>query len=281
MDIGIVARPDSDRATALVGDLAHDLTAAGIDVSVAPGLADSVAGTEVPAAQMRGYPMVVSVGGDGTFLYTARHVGSTPILGVNLGEVGFLNAVVPTEATDRVFDEIDRIRDQGHPQYREVNRLAAAIDDGSLPPALNEIAVLGEQRGRGGGIGIEVLIDGSAYTVGHADGVLVATQTGSTAYNLSEGGPLIHPSATGLAVTVMCGPDSMPPLVIGADVAVSVTAHTPGQAVVASDGRCVTLDTPTTVEIGLADEPGRIAGPPSDFFEALEKIGRPAAEASS
>lgn len=275
MEIGIVARPDSDRAAALVADVYGDLVDEGVDVAVATGAASLLDIDPVPIEAMRGFPLVVSVGGDGTFLYATRHVGPTPILGVNLGEVGFLNAVSPDEAMPRVLDEIARIRETGQPQYREVARLDADVPGGTLPPALNEIAVLGPQRGRGHGLEVEVVFDGSVYSTGHADGVLVATQTGSTAYNLSEGGPLLHPSTDALVVTLMCGASPMPPLVVGLDKEISVGVRGTDHAVVASDGERLTVETPNTVGIRTADEPARIAGPRSDFIEALAKIERP------
>lgn len=275
MQIGIVARPDSDRAATLVADLYSALTGEGVEVLVASGGASSVDTEPVPVEDLAGLPLVVSVGGDGTFLYTTRHVGSTPIIGVNLGEVGFLNAVPPEEATTRVLDEIERIRAAGQPDYREVSRLAVSMETGALPPALNEIAVLGHQRGRGNGLEAAVKVNDSVYSSGHVDGVLVATQTGSTAYNLSEGGPLVHPSTDTLVITLMCPTAAMPSLVVDPSAAISVHVRGSGEAVVASDGERLRVEAPTTVGITQADEPAYLVGPRADFFEALKKIDRP------
>ena len=261
MRLGIVAQRGNDRAAELSADLAADLAADGVTVRLDEGTADAVDHPGVPVAEMATYPLVVSVGGDGTFLYTARHVGSTPILGVNLGEVGFLNAASPGEAGARVREEVERIRETGSPRYREVSRIEATGEGLSLPPAVNEVTVQGPQRGHGQGADVEVRVDGALYASGHADGVLVATPTGSTAYNLSEGGPLVHPAVPGLVVTEMAGGEPMPPLVV------------PEEVVVASDGsERQWVEAPASVTIRRAEEPARIAGPSAGFFRALNKI---------
>ena len=117
----------------------------------------------------------------------------------------------------------------------------------------------------------------------------MSTPTGSTAYNLSERGPLVHPSVGGLVVNEMCPEDGMPPLLVAPDATVTVTvkttlsdetggqssgpAESADEAVVVSDGKhSYPLSPPTTVEIRRAETPLRIAGPSSDFFEALNKL---------
>ena len=120
---------------------------------------------------------------------------------------------------------------------------------------------------------IEVSIDGSQYADCHADGVLVSTPTGSTAYNLSEDGPLIHPSVSGIVVTGMAAADGTPPLVVDRDATVSVTVSDTDDAAVVIDGRIREhVDPPAEVTVRIADRPVRMAGPASDFFEALGKL---------
>jgi NAD+ kinase len=194
-------------------------------------------------------------------------------MGVNLGEVGFLNAVSPGEATDRVVEAVERIRESGAPRFREVPRLAASGEGWSLPPGLNEVVVQGPRRGRRGGIEAEVRVDGTPYAETHADGVLVATPTGSTAYNMSERGPLVHPAVDGLVVNGMAPVEPRLPLVVDGGAEITVRASGADRAVVASDGsERRWLETPATVTVRVHDEPGRIAGPRSDFFTALEKL---------
>jgi NAD+ kinase len=274
MHLGIVAQQGNDRARDLAVDLAAAVGGAAtvrIDEHTAATTDAPVEG--LPVTGMDGDDLVVSVGGDGTFLYVARQVGTTPILGVNLGEVGFLNAVAPGDATETVREEIAHVAETGTPRYHEVPRIRAHGSGFSSAPALNEVVVQAPGRGHGQGVDLEVLVDGSAYLDDHGDGVIVATQTGSTAYNLSEGGPIVHPSASGMVVTPMCARDPVPPLVLGPDRSVAVRITDAATAAVASDGReRRRLEAPVTVAVDLEAPPARIAGPRSEFFRALEKI---------
>jgi NAD+ kinase len=103
--------------------------------------------------------------------------------------------------------------------------------------------------------------------------VLVATPTGSTAYNLSENGPLVHPGVGSLVVNEMCAADGMPPLVAPPDATVTVGIREGESAVVVGDGRTRhAVEPPTTVRVARTDPPVRLAGPASDFFEALGKL---------
>ncbi|WP_277553527.1 NAD(+)/NADH kinase [Halobaculum limi] len=273
MDVGIVAQKGNGRAAYLAGDLCDRLRAADATVAVDAATAEALDDVEaIPVSAMAEMDLVVSIGGDGTFLFAARGAGGVPVLGVNLGEVGFLNAVSPSEAVDAVLDEVEAFRGEGM-TVREAPRLAAACGDWESEPAANEVVVQGERRGRGGGVGYEVRVDGSLYSSGHADGVLVSTPTGSTAYNLSEGGPLVHPGVDGLVVNEMCAEDGMPPLVVSPESEVTVTLTDTEEAVVITDGRGQhTVDVPAEVTVSATDPPVRLAGPAADFFEALGKL---------
>ncbi|WP_144923569.1 NAD(+)/NADH kinase [Halorubrum salsamenti] len=274
MEVGIVARKGSERAVAVADELRDAVVGAGasvwLDAETADALGEPAAGREVDA--LAACDLAVAVGGDGTFLFVARNAGDTPIVGVNLGEVGFLNAVPPEAAAEAVVSEVEAF-DRGEMDVWEAPRLAATTDEWSSVPAANEIVVQGDRRGPGAGIDYEVRVDGSRYAGGHADGVLVATPTGSTAYNLSEGGPLVHPEVSGLVVNEMVADEGMPPLVVDADATVTVAVEGVEEIVVASDGRNVTsLPAPAEVTVERTTPPMRIAGPPSDFFEALGKL---------
>lgn len=274
MEVGIVARKGSERAVTVASELRDAVVETGesvwLDAETADALDEPEIGRSVDA--LAGADLAVAVGGDGTFLFVARNAAGTPILGVNLGEVGFLNAVPPESAADAVIGEIEAF-DRGEMDVREAPRLAARSGDWTSIPAANEIVVQSDRRGPGAGIEYEVRVDGKPYTEGHADGVLIATPTGSSAYNLSERGPLVHPGVEGLIVTEMAAADGMPPLVVDLGATVTVAVEGPDETVVVSDGRNTTsLSGPVDVTVERTSPPMRIAGPPSDFFEALEKL---------
>jgi NAD+ kinase len=273
MQVAIVAQRDNDRTAGLAADIRDRLREAGVSVWLDDATAGRLGVDGRAVAEFDTADLVVSIGGDGTFLFAAHGAGDVPILGVNLGEVGFLNPVRPGEAVDAVLAQVRQFRGEGSLRTRSRPRLATRGDDWTLPPAVNEVVVQGQRRGHGGGAELTVRIDGSEYSSGHADGVLVATPTGSTAYNLSEDGPLIHPGVSGFVVTGMAATQGMPPLVVDAGSTVSVSVDAGTAAVVVVDGRIrepVTPPTEVTVEIG--DDPIRTVGPTSDFFEALEKL---------
>jgi NAD+ kinase len=268
--VGVVARRDNRRAAELAAQIRRSVDAS---VRIDEATAKALGLEGVPVEEMADSDLVVSIGGDGTFLFAARGVDGAPVVGVNLGEVGFLNAVPPDEAVETVRAAVERIRETGAPRIRELPQVRAAGEGWSLPPAMNEVAVMGRRRGPGGGIGIEVRVDGSLYGGTHADGVLVSTPTGSTAYNLSEGGPLVHPDVGALLVTEMCATDPMPPLAVPPDAELTVRVDDAPAAVVVGDGRTTReLEPPARVSLGVAEEPVRVAGPPLDFFAALGKL---------
>lgn len=272
MKVGLVAQKGNSRAAFLAGDLRRRLREDDVTVAVDSTTAETLDVEGVPVSELHDCDLIVSIGGDGTFLYAARGAEGTPILGVNLGEVGFLNAVGPDEAIDAVTAEVEAYR-EGELEVREAPRLAAHGEGWTAQPATNEVVVQGPRRGRGGGVGLEIRVDGSLYSGTHADGLLVATPTGSTAYNLSEQGPLIHPDVDGLIINEMCAEGGMPPLVVDPDSEITLTLTDAEQAVVVSDGRRVRdVTPPTEVRITTADTPLRMAGPSSDFFSALGKL---------
>ena len=142
---------------------------------------------------------VISMGGDGTFLKAASKVGAkgTPILGVNMGRLGFLADVLPSEV-ELALSEI-----YGG-QYKVEEHAVIKIEaDGEpiegSPYALNDIALL--KRDDASMISIRCSVNGEYLVTYQADGLLIATPTGSTAYNLSTGGPIVVPSAHILCIT--------------------------------------------------------------------------------
>lgn len=270
MSLGVVAQRGNDAAV----DLARRLREALADdtVLIDAETADALGVPGRTVDELSECDLVVSIGGDGTFLFVARHIRSTPLLGVNLGEVGFLTAVSPNDAIDIVQSVHADARDDAL-TVREIPRIHAHGSGWALAPALNELMVHAPQRGPGQGIDVDIRVDGDRFDRGRVDGVMIATPTGSTAYNLSERGPLVAPEIEGMIVNQMCARGGRPPLVLSLDASVTVEVSGPPFAYVVGDGRAQQrIDVPATVTVERADAPLRVAGPPVDFYEALDKL---------
>lgn len=141
----------------------------------------------------------LSVGGDGTFLTTASLVGhlDIPILGINCGHLGYL-AEVQTDNIDAVLDQL--ISNNYTIEQRRMLEVSCQYDGKIVSPlALNEVAVL--KSGLSSMITIDVTLNGEFLHNYKADGLLIATPTGSTAYNLSVGGPLLEPHVNAIILT--------------------------------------------------------------------------------
>lgn len=209
---------------------------------------------EIPAAELIDgddfqADMVISVGGDGTFLRAADRVGAKniPILGVNTGRLGFLADISP-EDMESTFEEIYC----GRYKVEERSLLQLKCDNDSLsgsPFALNEIAVL--KRDSSSMISIHTAINGAPLTTYQADGLVVATPTGSTAYSLSVGGPIMVPHSRTIALTPVA-PHSLNvrPIVICDDWEITLRVESRSHSfLVAVDGRSESLDEGTTLTI--------------------------------
>ena len=196
--------------------------------------------------------MVISLGGDGTFLKAASRVGSKgiPILGINTGRLGFLADISPEEMREtfnEIYDHRYRIEDRSVLQLKCDNPLLTRE-----PYALNEIAVL--KRDSSSMISIRATIDGMPLATYQADGLIVATPTGSTAYSLSVGGPIIAPDSKTIALTPVA-PHSLNirPIVICDDREITLDAESRSHNVRgAIDGRSESCSETTRLTIAKA-----------------------------
>ena len=195
--------PDAARlardAAAWLTDRGHEVRLPDVDADVAD-LVDLACPVETLTKNL---DLAISLGGDGTMLRAVDLVADddVPVLGVNLGHLGYLSEVEPAN----LHDALDRFFDGRHQIERRM-RLAVDIETetrGDVPsgirPALNE-AVLSKTP-TGQMARVLVTIDGERFTTYAADGVIVATPTGSTAYAWSAGGPLVAPSHEALLLT--------------------------------------------------------------------------------
>ena len=197
--------------------------------------------------------IVISLGGDGTFLKAASRVGkkNIPILGINTGRLGFLADISPEEMGNTLEDIYNH-----HYKIEERSVLQLDCNDKSLmhcPYALNEIAVL--KRDSSSMISIHTAINGAPLTTYQADGLIIATPTGSTAYSLSVGGPIIVPHSKTIAITPVA-PHSlnMRPIVICDDWTITLDVESRSHNfLVAIDGRSESCKETTRLTISRAD----------------------------
>lgn len=156
---------------------------------------------------------VISMGGDGTLLRAASHVGDKeiPILGVNMGRLGFLAGIVPDDF-DAVIDALCH-NDYSLESHTAISVRAKGVELRGQNAALNDIAVL--KRDEASMITINVAVGGEYLATYQADGLIVSTPTGSTAYSLSNGGPIMVPETGVLCLTPVAAHSlNMRPVVI-------------------------------------------------------------------
>jgi len=205
--------------------------------------------------------LILCLGGDGTLLSVAGQMKekSVPVLGVNLGALGFLTEVKESE----VFEELAACF-LGRSQIEERLMLSASARSDKTKKerrllALNDIVVSREGLSRM--LHMEVRVSGEKLTSFAGDGVIVATPTGSTAYSLSAGGAVIQPSVEAMIITPICPHASaLRPMVVASDEKISVRIQTPvgegGKALLTADGQeKFEIDDSYSVEITRSSTP--------------------------
>lgn len=201
----------------------------------------------------------ISMGGDGTLLKTAARVHSkdTPIIGINIGRLGFLADVAPSEIEMAISDiYAGNYRVDEHSVIKIETSGEEKLESG--PFALNDIAIL--KRDNASMISIRASVNGEYVTTYQADGLIVTTPTGSTAYNLSNGGPIIAPGTGTLCLTAVA-PHSLNirPIVVPDSSVISLKVESRSHSVlVAVDGKSTSLHDGTEVRISKAKHTVRI-----------------------
>jgi len=265
----LVAHPRRVEAQQFAGDVADQLHAAGLQVALLPDAAETtILGgspntvTVDPAHPARGCELVCVLGGDGAILRGAALSRGTeaPLLGINLGHVGFL-----AEAErEKLAETVERIVARDYVVEERMTLEVKATRDGEVLArswALNEVTV--EKAARERMLEVTLEIDGRPLSTCGCDGVVAATPTGSTAYAFSAGGPVIWPDVEAmLVVPISAHALFARPLVIGPDsvLAIELVADADGSAVMWCDGsRTVELPTGARIEVRRSDVPVRLA----------------------
>jgi NAD+ kinase len=274
--VAIFAKPNAPRAVKLVPELlrwlaAHEIEAR-FDNETAryAGMLVGLDRQHVP----EGCDLAVVLGGDGTLLSAARAVGnrSIPILAVNLGGLGFLTSI----STNDLFPELERVI-RGRPEITRRKMLRASIvREGSVVgeyQALNDVVIAKSAIARI--VDLEVWADSSFVSAYKADGLIISTPTGSTAYSLAAGGPIIFPTVAAFCVTPIC-PHTLTnrPIIIPSDMGIKVVNKAAGEeAFLTVDGQIGSpLEAGDTVECGVSDfDVMLVRAPDKTFFDVLRQ----------
>jgi NAD+ kinase len=239
--VGLVAKPDATEAPRVVAQLLDWLAARGVAVVLEKETAGLAPTAPVPSAPKSELPAqvdaLVVLGGDGTLLSMARAVGDlgVPVLGVNLGGLGFLTATT----LDEMLPALEALL-AGAMAVEERMMLSARLLRGGQAVgeyvALNDVVITKSAMSRI--IDLAVAVDGRHATSYRADGLIISTPTGSTAYNLSAGGPILFPTMDAVVLTPIA-PHTLSnrPIVLPGTLRLDVTLRVDQEVMLTMDGQ--------------------------------------------
>jgi len=265
--VGLVARYDKEKALQLAKELSEQLNSKGVKVFIEDTLADKirVQAEAVPLKDMK-TDFIITIGGDGTILRTCLNSPKPepPILGVNMGVRGFLTEVEPNDA----HKAVDRIL-KGEFKLEKCTKLSAKIDDETLPDALNDVVISAGEPSKI--LYTEICKDGKPILKCQADGIIVATQTGSTGYSLSAGGPVLDKKMDAILVTPICALTVFRSLVFPTDAEITLNVIRPKQMLVMIDGNYhhMKSERELTVKVTKARNCSNFIRFENDFYDRL------------
>jgi len=271
--IGVTAKTDAVEAPSALRRLAAWAAQRGLSLLVEKETADLVPDGHFATARKADLPsqsdLIVVLGGDGTLLSMARAIGDLgiPIVGVNLGDLGFLTATT----LDEMIPALDAVL-RGQMVIEERMMLATrVVRDGQEVASwlgLNDTVITKAAMSRI--INLSVSIDGQHAILYRADGLIVSTPTGSTAYSLSAGGPILYPTLDGVVLTPICSHTlTNRPIVVPGGQRVEVTLLTSQEVMLTVDGQVgFGLREGDVVDVGRAAAAIRLVRF-KDFFSVL------------
>lgn len=274
MRFGFLLKRGKPEARAVAADLVEVVASRGNSAVQCQGEPDLL--PDVPALPLerfaREIDVLVVLGGDGTFLHGAALAADegVPLLGINLGQLGFMTHYVLGEARAAIdavaagrlpIEERMRLRVGVHKAGREVE----------VRHGLNEAVIA--KGGKARLLDLAVAVDGAGLTTYKADGLIVSTPTGSTAYSLAAGGPILTPDLEAMVLTPIC-PHTLTnrPVVLRGDARLVISNVSRSTVIATIDGQwSCELPPEDTVEIRKADRPLRTYRAPSDYFAILRE----------
>jgi NAD+ kinase len=233
LKVGLVSRLDDPEALVVARTLARQLRKRGLSITAELEMAKrGRLGGGRELSDMRA-DLIVTVGGDGTVLKTCMTIPQpeTPILAVNMGRRGYLTEVEPSKALRAI-----ELFVKGKYRLERRAKLAVNLDGKHVVDALNELVVSSGSPSKM--LDLKLTVDSEQLLRFRGDGMIVSTPTGSTAYALSAGGPVVEPSVDAFVVTFICPLEFLRPIVISMTRSVSIQLADPKlKALVVADGR--------------------------------------------
>lgn len=273
---GIILKQNDPRVTSALDAVRYTLGKHGIEIFVSEDSNyDAAAGlARLPIGDIaQQCSLAIVIGGDGTLLHAARELApyGIPILGVNTGRLGFLVDVSPEEITLRL-EEYLRGESIIEPRFLLETRLDGHSQNHSTILAFNDVVLHKWELARM--IEFSASIDGNTINSYRADGLVIATPTGSTAYSLSAGGPIVHPSLHAITLVPIC-PHTLNnrPLVISAnsEITLHINEKDASSSMITMDGQTrIQLEQSTTVHVRCYEKPISLIHPKDyDYFDIL------------
>ncbi|SFM22355.1 NAD(+)/NADH kinase [Methanolobus profundi] len=268
--IGIVSRFDQQDALDMVRKI-HDEFSSKVDIVLSPKTGKHLGLTEntLPVEEMRaaGVQMIISVGGDGTVLRNISKMDDPlPVLGINMGTLGFLVDIPPEDAITGIGDVLKGFT------YTERSRLSVHLNGKRLQDATNEIVLITARPAKI--LTFRIAVDNSEIEDMRADGIVVATPTGSTAYAMSAGGPIVDPRVdASIIVPIAPFKLSARPWIVPGDSNIKVEMTIPEkEAVIVIDGQhSYAMKENDVVTITRGQNPARfVSSSVNGFYEKVQ-----------
>ena len=246
--VGIVTRLDRKQAFQLAIDIVSILQTRRIQIQLEPSLAKHMKkpALATPIEKMK-VDMVITIGGDGTILRTCLKLPKPepPVLAINMGVRGFLAEVAPKNALSAINQTL-----KGSYKLERTTKLSSYLGKKRLPDALNEVSITSLAPAKL--LKMRIWKDSELIGDCQSDGAVVASQTGSTGYSLSAGGPVIDPDVKGFVFTPIAPLTVFHPIVFSANSTIHVELRRPKKAIVVVDGHFQTETTPELSRITIA-----------------------------
>ena len=270
--VGVSLRPSTDGIREFFYDFKKLVRSYGADILIDPVSAAAVEEKPTPIEEVfKESDILVSIGGDGTLIALARrsHEYKKPVFGINLGNLGFLTAVSKDDYKGFIDDLFEGLFDIEHRIMMEIT----VEKNGTLEKkyAFNDIVITKNIFSKM--IAIDVFSKGAEINSYYADGLIIATPTGSTAYNLSGGGPLVYPTSEDFILTPIC-PHSLTqrPLVVPTFLDLTVIPSSAPAVAILDGQESFNLDYKESLTIKQSKDKAMLLWPKNhNFFKVLKQ----------